>query len=127
MNSLRPVVHTCNNRANFVAVGVRQVSIFEAISVVALSIAVVTAMLAFWWRASPPNVAEVRERLSALENEFTDLHDRVGQWMRRESVRRMREGKQKATEEPAEIAPQPGTPAYKDYLRRLARANGANA
>jgi len=59
-----------------------------------LGFSIVSLFLHWKRRQEHPDVAELRERLSALQNEQIDLQDRVGQWMKRDNVRRARQGKQ---------------------------------
>lgn len=73
------------------------------LSVAALGISVITAILTLMLNRRPPaesqELAEIKTRLVAVDQEVTDVADRLGQWMRRESVRKMREGKEASTAE----------------------------
>lgn len=93
------------------------------LSAIACGISVVTAWATVIRPAPPPDEArldQLKASHAALDQAHTDLHDRVGQWMRRESMRRVREAKdRKLEDEVAGTVPERGTPEYKLYLRRL--------
>ena len=59
-----------------------------ALSLLALLIAVASAVFSLFFAPS----AQVNQRLTQQENDLTELADRVHHWMRRDSVRRAREG-----------------------------------
>lgn len=59
-----------------------------ALSLLALLISVASAIFSLFFAPS----AQVNQRLSQQENDLTELADRVHHWMRRDSVRRAREG-----------------------------------
>lgn len=70
----------------------------SAISYVALGISLVsltTCLVGVYvLRREPPDVSDLKARYIALDQEVTDVNDRLTQWMRRESVRKMQEAKQ---------------------------------
>lgn len=68
--------------------------IFGIVAALALGISVVTLVLAWGWSRTPPEYSTLSTRVSALDQATVDLEDRLAQWMRRESVRKMREGKE---------------------------------
>ena len=71
------------------------------ISMVSLTISVVGTVLL---RREPPDVAEMKARVMAVDQEVTDVNDRLTQWMRRESVRKMQEAKAARQTVPAQVA-----------------------
>ena len=78
--------------------------VFDVFSLLALGFSLVSLIVAIvgtlLLRREPPDVAELKSRVLAIDQEVTDVNDRLQQWMRRESVRKMREGKeQKQLEE----------------------------
>lgn len=91
--------------------------IFGVLAVLALGISVVTLVLAWGWSKTPPEYAALGARLTALDQSVIDVEDRLGQWMRRETVRKMREGKERSLAAAAGDGAVPGeTP--KQALRR---------
>lgn len=88
-------------------------------SATALGISGISVGLTLWIamrRAEHPDVAELKSRIMALDQECTDINDRLGQWMRRESVRRLRENREAANAaEP--VSALRGSKDYKQALR----------
>lgn len=83
-------------------------SFFQLLAVLAASISLVSLTLVLVLfvitRREPPDVADLKSRLLALDQEVTDVNDRLGQWMRRQSVRRMQEAKAASqTAQPANL------------------------
>lgn len=70
------------------------------------------------WKRSEehPDVADLRQQVLGLSNEVVDLHDRLGAWMKRDSVRKARQGKQEKAQDDEEHHHQ--GPVSKDELRR---------
>lgn len=66
-------------------------SLALGISLVSLTVAIVGVWML---RREPPDVSDLKARYIALDQEVTDVNDRLTQWMRRESVRKMQEAKQ---------------------------------
>lgn len=95
------------------------------LSGVALSISVLSAgfavALATILRRDPPDVAEVKSRLLALDQEVTDVNDRLGQWMRREAVRNMRAGKELANENAPAMVPDKKAELRRRAMQRSVR------
>lgn len=94
-------------------------AVFAILAGLALSISVVSLVFAIYAVRKPPELAEfadLKARYAALDQEVTDLNDRVGQWMRRESVRRLRESKEQSIAALAPTAHPDETP--KQALRR---------
>lgn len=91
------------------------------ISVISLTVAVVGVVVL---RREPPDVAELKSRVMAVDQEVTDVNDRLTQWMRRESVRKMREGKEMLA---AKQNPPAGSVAErKAHLRALVAQGGSS-
>lgn len=87
------------------------------LSAVALSIALGTLASHRHHTKQPQEVAELTKRLTAVNTALTDLEDRVTHWMRRQSMRALRE-KTNGNGDETEIAPR-----SKMELRRRAFSN----
>lgn len=72
------------------------------------------------WRTQHP--AAVGTAVRELQLQVADIADFVERKATRERVRKMREGREAAASDGAQL--QPGTPEYKAALRQLARAKG---
>lgn len=72
-------------------------------SIGAFGISIVTAMIVTYLVRRPPSesheLIEIKARMVALDQEVVDVSDRLAQWMRREAVRKMRDGKELAAAE----------------------------
>lgn len=83
----------------------------DAFSALALGISLVSLTVAlvgvYVLRREPPDVADLKARVIAVDQEVTDVNDRLTQWMRRESVRKMQEAKQAAKVAPTAEASGP--------------------
>lgn len=88
----------------------------------ALGFSIVSLFLHWKRRDEHPDTADLRERVAGLGNEIIDLQDRVGQWMKRDSVRKARQGKEKASQ--AVEDDNPGPISLADRKREL-RARAA--
>lgn len=75
--------------------------LIAALSIFALCSAGVSLFL-HWVRPAEPTTADQARELQALRLAHADLVDRVEQWQKRDRVRRLREGRESAEQDPVE-------------------------
>lgn len=80
--------------------------------------------VSLWFIAKSGSVHDLSAKQTALRTEVSDLADRLEQWMKRDRVRKVREGKESALEHEM-VAPMARTAAeIKAELRRKVFAMG---
>lgn len=83
----------------------------------------IVSLFLHWKRTEEhPDTTAFNERLSGLANELIDLQDRVGQWMKRDSVRKARQGRQERQEPEPDATQGPVTKA--ELRSRLGQLRG---
>jgi len=85
-------------------------------------LAFVSGAVSLWLHFKTGSLHELTSQIRSVTGDMAELFDLFEKWTKRDRVRRLRDGREAAGAEAAQaVVPQPGTPAYKDYLRRKAR------
>jgi len=91
-------------------------------ALLALAFSVVSLILHYVRRKETPEYTALSSQVRALEAEIVDLMDKIKHWRNRDNVRRARQGAEDKIE--AETTDTPGSPDYKQSLRRRMVAAG---
>lgn len=97
-------------------------AVAASFAAVALACSVVSLALHWVRRKEHPDVSELRAIVSEMRTEHLDLYDRVEHWIKRDRVRKLREGRENA--QAAQEAAAPANGDYKAALRARVRNAG---
>lgn len=102
-----------------------------AMGAVAFLLSTVSVGLHWIKRAEHPDVAPLKSQIDSMQLTQADIIDRVEHWMKRDRVRKLREGaessqqRNSSDEQPLQLAGLPPDPArVKEQLRQRARQMG---